>query len=296
VPRGFYTMYSRKLLTGLCISLLAGLASTSKAAVITRLFGTISISGEIKPGDFDALKEKLDARPDADIVIRSPGGNAEEAIRMAELIHARQVALKVSGYCASACANYIFVSARERAILNGGFVAFHAGVEGWLSAALPELNEYKPTNPAEEAIYRTNINKMQEDFLRLVRRGQALHLAKGVSPTLHDAVMSLTAPAKARVVIDEASRNINVVIETPSPCDEWVPDSAALSEVGLQVRMADSITNRDAVAKSLNEPKERIYFGRLSAMNKDDAKEISCASALVPSDGHKKGNGETANK
>lgn len=247
------------------------------AAAFFRLFGTVSIAGPIEPGDYDKLKAVFDARPDADIIIRSPGGNSLEAIHMGELILAHGSSLTVSGYCASACASFLFVAARKRTIRKSAFVAFHAGTEGWLGAAIPEMKAYKATTDAEQKVLNANVDVMTRSYRQILQAGNALQAASGASPLLHDGVLLLTAPKHVSVGIDERTRFINVQVDSVGACDEWVPSPDELAQIGIEVTMQDKSIDRDRVAREMGEPKGRIYFGRLSDVHADGAGSAPCA-------------------
>lgn len=60
------------------------------------------------------------------LVVRSPGGDAEAAMRLASHLHRNKIDLLVREYCVSSCANYLFLAARHRRASPGGaLLAFH---------------------------------------------------------------------------------------------------------------------------------------------------------------------------
>ena len=59
------------------------------------------------------------------LVLESPGGDVESALRIAEQVHKLDMSVVVPGLCASACANYLFVAGAKKFVLPGGVVGFH---------------------------------------------------------------------------------------------------------------------------------------------------------------------------
>jgi len=59
------------------------------------------------------------------VEITSAGGDALAGMKMARLIRYRNLGVRVRGYCVSACAQYVFLAARNRHVLDGGVVLFH---------------------------------------------------------------------------------------------------------------------------------------------------------------------------
>lgn len=254
----------------------------AQASSVFPWFGDVRIYGEIKPGDFDELKKRLDARPRAKVFIKSPGGNSTEAIRMAELIHERGVAVEVTDYCASACSSFVFLASPLRTVGASGFLAFHAGHVGVLRAVLSQLQQHRGSSPEEDEIYRANMSKLQADFDNHEQRQRTAHETFGVVPLLQGALLRLTAPKRVDVRVDEANRKVTLDLQEGASCDWWVPDAAGLAEVGVQVKMADERLDRDAIARRLSVPKERIYFGRLSELGQSELTKGTCAAGVAP--------------
>ena len=85
----------------------------------------IRISGEIRPGLSDALKEVLEGAPGVErIVLESPGGSVREGIALAKLVEKYSLDTAVSTYCVSAC-TLIFVAGSERVVKSGAELGFH---------------------------------------------------------------------------------------------------------------------------------------------------------------------------
>ena len=86
--------------------------------------------GEIRPGDYDRLLQFARRNgyylPLSDVILSSPGGDIEEALKIGRLVKQLYITVNVgaeTGYCASACF-IIFASAVERDTAPG-FVGIH---------------------------------------------------------------------------------------------------------------------------------------------------------------------------
>lgn len=63
-----------------------------------------------------------------DIVIRSAGGRVDLGLTMGEALQRRRAAVYAYGFCGSSCANYVFLAAARRGILNDTLLVFHGGL------------------------------------------------------------------------------------------------------------------------------------------------------------------------
>lgn len=82
--------------------------------------------GAINHPAADALNKHFDdgARQ---LHINSNGGDISAGLSIARKIRERGVSVKVLAYCMSACANYVFLAAREKILAPGGILGFHGG-------------------------------------------------------------------------------------------------------------------------------------------------------------------------
>ena len=184
---------------------------------------------------------------------------------MAELIHERGVAVEVTDHCASACSSFVFLciaTANGRCQRVSGLPCRACGRA---ASRASQLQQHRGSSPEEDEIYRANMSKLQADFDNHEQRQRTAHETFGVVLLLQGALLRLTAPKRVDVRVDEANRKVTLDLQEGASCDWWVPDAAGLAEVGVQVKMADERLDRDAIARRLSVPKERIYFGRLSS-------------------------------
>ena len=84
------------------------------------------VTGEFTEGIAEAVEQSLAANRSVGIVVfESPGGDIEEALRIALAIRQNGLETGVATVCASAC-TYAFIAGRERILLPGGRLGFHA--------------------------------------------------------------------------------------------------------------------------------------------------------------------------
>jgi hypothetical protein len=86
----------------------------------------LHVTGEFTKGIAEAVEQSLAATRSVRIVVfDSPGGDIEEAMRIGRDIKQNGLATGVSQECSSAC-TYSFIAGRERILLPGGQLGFHA--------------------------------------------------------------------------------------------------------------------------------------------------------------------------
>jgi hypothetical protein len=86
----------------------------------------LRVTGEFTDGIAEAVEQSLAANRSVRIVVfESPGGDIEEALRIGRDIKQNGLETGVATECSSAC-TYSFVAGRERILLRGGQLGFHA--------------------------------------------------------------------------------------------------------------------------------------------------------------------------
>ena len=86
------------------------------------LMGSIDIEGEM-----EAAVRAQPVRDQVMVVAESPGGGLMTAIRITEWLEPYHYDIVVSGPCASACAQFLFMGARHKYVIGDGFVGMHGG-------------------------------------------------------------------------------------------------------------------------------------------------------------------------
>jgi hypothetical protein len=88
-------------------------------------YGEIRLDADMAP--FENL------RPGGILVIRSPGGYAHAAMKIANILRAKDATVIVRDYCLSACANYILVATNRTHVKQKALVAWHGGARAQLT-------------------------------------------------------------------------------------------------------------------------------------------------------------------
>lgn len=79
------------------------------------------------------------------VVVRSLGGEVDNGLKMGEAALNRGAAVHVFDFCASSCANYLFLAGSKRCVMPDSVVLFHGGIvaQSLLSAELSDAGRAK---------------------------------------------------------------------------------------------------------------------------------------------------------
>ncbi|NOX84153.1 MAG: hypothetical protein GXP06_14445 [Alphaproteobacteria bacterium] len=101
-----------------------GAASVSLAAFKGR--DVMCLKGEIDKQMAEDITKRLGLRPrNLAVVIDSTGGSVLRAINIADMLSAHGFDLIVAKACYSSCANYLFVAANDKFLLEGADIGWH---------------------------------------------------------------------------------------------------------------------------------------------------------------------------
>lgn len=124
---------------------------------------TLVFRGSIGNGSFQKMKSMLDDQVRT-LIITSPGGEVEPAIRMGELVLAHNLDVVAERYCLSSCANYIFLAGKHKFIRNG-IVGFH----GDITYSINQAGGLK--RKVEQEAQRVGLSKeKQKEFEGMIRK------------------------------------------------------------------------------------------------------------------------------
>ncbi|MDQ2077014.1 ATP-dependent Clp protease proteolytic subunit [Marinimicrobium sp. ABcell2] len=160
------------------------LAGTVQTPLLFSVRGDVlCLDGNFTLGDdrkVMSVIEAVEMNDDVIMVIRSPGGEIDSAMTIAEWLLSKNSTVVVHEYCASACANYILPVGDRKIVLDHGLVMFHGGAQmDILSDVADEvyhIYELKGQEGAEE-----NIEAIRKDLQRQVDRQETLMERAGVS-------------------------------------------------------------------------------------------------------------------
>lgn len=162
----------------------------------------VRLSGELTEGVADRLTRLLDAHPDVErIHLTSEGGLVDEGAAIGALVARRGLVTYVPDYCVSAC-TLAFVRGRERLVLEGARLGFHAPYE-----AGPFGIEIEADSAPERAAY----------------------LAAGIEPAFVDAALKvrpddLMVPDAARLIAARVATGVVDVYRFPDSTLDDGPD------------------------------------------------------------------------
>ena len=244
------------------------IASVAQASWIYSLGGTLVISGKIEKGDRQRVEKRLNGDTKK-ITIMSPGGDVEEGLAIGALIRRSEKLLVVRKYCLSAC-GLIFVMAHRRAMDEGGFVAFHAGEYALRLSVLASLKAYEPKTDEYRAHFEAKKSELENAWKRRSQLRESTFADAGLDYAWHQKMVDLTASKLLSVDVNETTRVITTAA-TPAQCDWWIPDQQGLQEIGIAVKTY-KLPDKQEMAKRLEVPVDRIYWGSLSDLNTLTAK------------------------
>jgi len=262
----------------LAILTLVAAPAIGHAADIYQFLGTLTIQGLIKSGDFDKVRDTLDAKT-FQVFVRSPGGNALEARRIGDLLASRDLPVVVRGYCESACATDIFLVARRRVINDGGFVAFHGG-DVAIGLEIAQLaRDYAAAHPDDTEFARgTQTWKAHADALEAAVSGG--WLADYADMTRR--VGALTTPVIESVTYDRAANSLHLGPQRRAVCDWWVPRKAFLAEIGVDVRWKGDDASLEDIARKMRVAPDRIYQGSILQVDPAAPAAAGCRGGSEP--------------
>lgn len=88
---------------------------------------TLRFEGSVEISDISSFQEHV-SDDIKTIILNCGGGNVLGAIPIAERIQRQHIDIIVDGICASSCANYFFIAANNKKVLEGSLVLFHGGI------------------------------------------------------------------------------------------------------------------------------------------------------------------------
>ena len=106
-------------------AVVACLAAAPAFADEVRFAGTLTMKS------VDEFIRLNDDKPVTLLSIFSPGGILDAGIRLGRWVRQKNADVRVSMYCASACANYVFTAGRHKIIARDSLVMWHGGTQAW---------------------------------------------------------------------------------------------------------------------------------------------------------------------
>lgn len=154
-----------------CLGAEIGVNNERKPVRSTEDSAHIYIAGEIVPGDFEKFETALTdsrnlRRPvPTNVIITSPGGDIETAMRIGRLARSEPVAMYIinGAECSSACV-----------------LIFSAGVQRWAAGAAPKIGLHRPTFADAGNFSKLSMPEAQTRYNEVVTRVQKYLLEMGI--------------------------------------------------------------------------------------------------------------------
>ena len=127
------------------------------------------------------------------LVVRSRGGDADEALIFAEKLQAKDAEVHVVQLCGSSCANWLYAGVRRRHVVGRALILYHGGFSDLtreralaaFDAFVPEPGGPKSDDPERDRA------ELVKRFVSMQRRQDALYRRIGVSPQIVHGVDAL---------------------------------------------------------------------------------------------------------
>ena len=126
----------------------------------------LTLVGNIDPASTSKLLAESRG-PAKKLVVTSMGGEIESAITIGKLVRDKGLAVVVRGYCLSACAHFIFMSALEKSVEEYSIVGFHG-------TASARLELFKLAGRNDLAMDYSNLATLERSFYRDIGISDAL--------------------------------------------------------------------------------------------------------------------------
>ncbi|MBX9899741.1 MAG: hypothetical protein K2Y28_03070 [Burkholderiaceae bacterium] len=117
----------KKILFCLSLSLCTLIPQVASAFEATREGSVLRFTGGIDKESEKAIVQHLRSGAST-LIVNSEGGDAGSGQSIAFEIIKQEVHVIVDKYCFSACANYLFLAAKEKSLMPGAVLGFHGGI------------------------------------------------------------------------------------------------------------------------------------------------------------------------
>lgn len=223
---------------------------------------TLVARGRINAGDAQRFEAELTTDVHR-LLIRSEGGVVVEGLAIAELVERHGLRVTVDGYCASACAQYIFPAAPQREVIAGGVLLWHGAGPAQVNAWLEQAYRVQALGAPYQRLY-ARLQGSVAEAEKFRQRIGAFNVRHGISAQAvrnMDRITAVDADA-LEIDVEEAEGRFGMVQKRPPRCQMWLPDAAGLAEIGVP---AVGYVPPDAqkLAARMHLPESAIYAGSL---------------------------------
>lgn len=112
-----------------------------------------------------SLYDGLEVKPTT-LAIRSRGGDVVPGMALGEWIYAHKLVVKVTAFCLSSCANYVFTAGARKIVSSNAMIGFHGGLSSAdFSIGGSRKTAYEAMSDAEKAGFMANLKREQQPQL-----------------------------------------------------------------------------------------------------------------------------------
>lgn len=112
-----------------------------------------------------ALYDALETKPRT-LAIRSRGGDVVPGLELGEWVHAHKLHVKVTEFCLSSCANYVFTAGLRKIVSSNAMIGFHGGLSSTeFSIGGSGKAVYEAMTETEKAAFKAELNRAQQPQL-----------------------------------------------------------------------------------------------------------------------------------
>lgn len=162
--------------------------------------------------------------------VRSFGGDAESGLRVGLVISELNINVEVSGYCMSACANYLFLAARSKSLKKNSILGFHGGLTG---------------GPPLLAARNEGLEKEREKWIELYKLDDELFQKLGIDKNLIAKSYEITEPEKKETIYKFVIENQEFTLNDEHKALELIADTEqANKKFSLDIYIRNASRNK----------------------------------------------------
>jgi hypothetical protein len=125
--------------------------------LVVAIPSAVCFVGSIRQHNIDKLLE-IGLPSNGWLYVNSDGGNVSLALDIAEILISKKVNIIVDGFCVSSCANYWFLAAEKKFVMENSYVAFHG---------VPRARSNPGWSDWDYQNYLDMVKRSEEFFVRL---------------------------------------------------------------------------------------------------------------------------------
>lgn len=224
----------------------------------------IRLIGDIYPSTVEILSKILTENSDIEEVsVDTTGGDVKSALRIANILKAKDLGLIVNGKCFSACALFLFPSAPRKKIMPQSLVAIH-GFRYWIN--IGNSKQEIQTHELHEMASSSVQTGTYIEYKKIAESLDEFYLQSQINVTY---IKSFNDFLERRVTyFSNLKKNVNGAGNCPA-VEFWSMDQRKLEEFGVKgIEIAwypNSVQERNELLRRFNIENRKVFWG-----NKED--------------------------